>query len=75
LKRAELPIDTASLARFLIGKTFVRDAPEGRTSGRIVGKSRPTCPVTPAAMPLASVVINSARAEAGLGSIMVSDSA
>ena len=36
LKRAELPIDTASLARFLIGKTLVRDAPEGCTSGRIV---------------------------------------
>ena len=36
LKRAELPVDTASLAVFLIGKTLVRDAPEGRTSGRIV---------------------------------------
>jgi len=36
LKRAELPVDTAALARFLIGKTLVRDAPEGRTSGRIV---------------------------------------
>jgi len=36
LKRAELPLDTAALARFLIGKTLVRDAPEGRTSGRIV---------------------------------------
>ena len=36
LKRGELPIETASLARFLIGKTLVRDAPEGRTSGRIV---------------------------------------
>jgi DNA-3-methyladenine glycosylase len=36
LKRAELPVDTESLARFLIGKTLVRDAPEGRTSGRIV---------------------------------------
>src|SRR5689334_7820871 len=36
LKRAELPVDTASLARFLIGKTLVRDAPEGRTAGRIV---------------------------------------
>src|SRR4029077_5441312 len=36
LKRAELPIDTASLARFLIGKTLVRDVPEGRTCGRIV---------------------------------------
>ena len=36
MKRAELPVETASLARFLIGKTLVRDAPEGRTSGRIV---------------------------------------
>ena len=36
LKRAELPVATASLARFLIGKTLVRDAPEGRASGRIV---------------------------------------
>jgi DNA-3-methyladenine glycosylase len=36
LKRAELPVDTTSLARFLIGKTLVRDTPDGRTSGRIV---------------------------------------
>ena len=36
LKRAELPIDTASLAQFLIGKTLVRDTAEGRTSGRVV---------------------------------------
>jgi DNA-3-methyladenine glycosylase len=36
LKRADLPIDTETLARFLIGKSLVRDAPEGRTSGRIV---------------------------------------
>jgi len=36
LRRAELPFDTAELARYLIGKTLVRDAPEGRTSGRIV---------------------------------------
>jgi hypothetical protein len=36
LKRADLPVDTAALARFLIGKTLVRDAAEGRTSGRIV---------------------------------------
>lgn len=36
LKRAELPVDTASLARFLIGKTLVRDTPDGRMSGRIV---------------------------------------
>lgn len=36
LKRRELPVDTATLAQYLIGKTLVRDAPEGRTSGRIV---------------------------------------
>ena len=36
MKRAELPVDTASLAVFLIGKTLVRDDSEGRTSGRIV---------------------------------------
>jgi DNA-3-methyladenine glycosylase len=36
LKRADLPVDTAALARYLIGKTLVRDAPDGRTSGRIV---------------------------------------
>ena len=36
LRRSELPHDTAALARFLIGKTLVHDAPDGRTSGRIV---------------------------------------
>ncbi len=36
LTRAELPIDTAELARFLIGKVVVRDLPEGRITGRIV---------------------------------------
>jgi len=36
LARAELPIDTASLARYLIGKTLVRALPEGVVSGRIV---------------------------------------
>jgi DNA-3-methyladenine glycosylase len=36
LKRAELPADTVRLARFLIGKTLVRDSPAGRSSGRIV---------------------------------------
>ena len=36
LARTELPIDTASLARYLIGKIVVREAPEGVVSGRIV---------------------------------------
>ncbi|MCC6195561.1 MAG: DNA-3-methyladenine glycosylase [Burkholderiales bacterium] len=36
LKRSELPVDTAALAQYLIGKTLVRESDEGRTSGRIV---------------------------------------
>ncbi len=36
LTRAALPADTASLARFLIGKRVVRELPEGIVSGRIV---------------------------------------
>ena len=36
LARSELPIDTASLARFLIGKVVVRETPEGVVSGLIV---------------------------------------
>lgn len=36
LSRAELPVDTASLARYLIGKVLVRELPEGIASGRIV---------------------------------------
>jgi DNA-3-methyladenine glycosylase len=36
LDRAELPIDTAELARFLIGKMLVRKLPEGIAAGRIV---------------------------------------
>ena len=36
LARRDLPIDTASLARYLIGKVVVRKLPEGIVSGRIV---------------------------------------
>lgn len=36
LARAELPIDTASLAQYLIGKTLVRELPEGIATGLIV---------------------------------------
>jgi DNA-3-methyladenine glycosylase len=36
LARADLPIDTADLARHLIGKIVVRELPEGVVSGRIV---------------------------------------
>jgi DNA-3-methyladenine glycosylase len=36
LARAALPVDTVSLARFLMGKVVVRALPEGVVSGRIV---------------------------------------
>jgi DNA-3-methyladenine glycosylase len=36
LRRAELPVDTVELARFLIGKVLVHDLAGGRRSGRIV---------------------------------------
>jgi len=36
LARAELPVDTVALARYLIGKIVLRDLPEGVVSGRIV---------------------------------------
>ena len=36
LARSELPIDTAALARYLIGKVLVRELPDGVASGRIV---------------------------------------
>jgi DNA-3-methyladenine glycosylase len=36
LDRAEMPVDTAQLARFLIGKMLVRRLDEGVAGGRIV---------------------------------------
>jgi DNA-3-methyladenine glycosylase len=36
LRRAELPVDTLDLARYLIGKTLVHDLRRTRLSGRIV---------------------------------------
>ncbi|TAL80598.1 MAG: DNA-3-methyladenine glycosylase [Beijerinckiaceae bacterium] len=36
LARAKLPVDTASLAQYLLGKTLVRDLPEGVVTGIIV---------------------------------------
>src|ERR1700739_1124220 len=36
LSRAELPVDTVSLAGYLIGKLLVREMAEGVASGRIV---------------------------------------
>ena len=36
LRRADLPIDTLKLARYLIGKTLVHDLPRVRVAGRIV---------------------------------------
>ncbi len=36
LRRSEMPAGTMALARYLIGKTLVRDLPQGRVSGRIV---------------------------------------
>jgi DNA-3-methyladenine glycosylase len=36
LSRAELPVDTVSLARYLIGKILVRETAEGVVSGAIV---------------------------------------
>jgi DNA-3-methyladenine glycosylase len=36
LRRAELPVDTVELARYLVGNVVVHDTGDGRLSGRIV---------------------------------------
>ena len=36
LARSELPVDTAALARFLMGRLLLRELPEGAAIGRIV---------------------------------------
>lgn len=36
LRRAELPVDTVELARYLIGKVVVHDTDAGRLSGRVI---------------------------------------
>ena len=36
LSRRSLPVDSVKLARYLIGKTLVRELPKGRITGRIV---------------------------------------
>ncbi|RQH08927.1 DNA-3-methyladenine glycosylase [Paraburkholderia dinghuensis] len=36
LRRADLPVDTVELARFMVGKYLVHDFADGRVSGRIV---------------------------------------
>jgi DNA-3-methyladenine glycosylase len=36
LRRADLPVDTVELARFMVGKYLVHDLAKGRISGRIV---------------------------------------
>lgn len=36
LRRTELPAETVTLARFLLGAVLVRDTPRGRIAGRIV---------------------------------------
>ncbi|MFP6560742.1 DNA-3-methyladenine glycosylase [Paraburkholderia sp. B3] len=36
LRRADLPVDTVELARFMVGKYLIHDCAQGRVSGRIV---------------------------------------
>jgi len=38
LRRPELPADTVTLARYLIGKVLVRDIPKRRASARLAGR-------------------------------------
>lgn len=38
LRRAELPVDTVELARYLIGKTLVHELPDGRKGQRLTGR-------------------------------------
>jgi DNA-3-methyladenine glycosylase len=38
LRRAELPVDTVELARYLIGKTLVHELPKGRAGERLSGR-------------------------------------
>ncbi len=40
LLRAEIPVDTVQLARYLVGKVIVHDTANGRLSGRIIQKLR-----------------------------------
>jgi DNA-3-methyladenine glycosylase len=47
LIRSELPNDTASLARFLIGKTLMRELPEGFARFSERGQDSKVCPPNP----------------------------
>jgi DNA-3-methyladenine glycosylase len=52
LPRAELPVDTASLAHFLIGKILVRETAEGVASG-VLSKLKRMSSATPRGTPIA----------------------
>ena len=51
LARAELPVDTDALARFLIGKLLVRELPEGASSAAS-SKPKPMSSATPPGTPI-----------------------